>query len=127
MIRCCNSFFKGFFRYVLNSNSFYRRIEYGICPICGIEVFRDYKQYPDGFEIWKDFRGEKAKTKYNRWKAILNNTKYGSYSNQNYYFGDYKKVNRKNLSPVYIQLKKNFNNQSEIIGEVKTKIYYGKN
>lgn len=125
MLHCCRSYFKGHFCYVLNNNNnFYRRIEYGICPKCGKEVFRDYKQYADGSDSLKELKGKNAKIQYNRWRSILNRTKQGSWQNQNYCFGDCKIVRKKKKPPIFIQLKRNFNNEYEILGEVETKIYF---
>lgn len=128
MISCCNSEFKGFFIYTLsNSKLFCRRLEYGICPICGNEKFRDIKYYSNGIERIKELNGISATITYKRWLSLLNNTKQGSYINQSFYYGDFKKIKRHDNmgNPIYVQLRKNFNGQAEVLGEVITR--YGKN
>lgn len=126
MLTCCNSDFKGFFIYTLaNTPLFCRKIEYGICPICGVERFRDIKYYNNGFEKVKELTGKNAVITYKRWLSLLNNTKQGSYANQSFFYGDFKKTNKIDYmgNPIYTQLRKNFNGQAEVIGEVTT--HYG--
>ena len=125
MLGCCNSLFKESFSYVLLSTKyFYRKIEYGICPQCGCLKFKDFQITNTGEEKVTYSTGKHASQKMEYWRKKLNNTKYGSKSNQNVYYGDFKKTNRldENNIPIYQQLRKNFNGQSEVIGEVQTKV-----
>jgi hypothetical protein len=126
MLFCCNAHFVGSFSYVLfNTKYNYRRVEFGICPCCGAFKFRDYKQDFTGKEIIKDLTGKEAQTKLNQWRKKINSYKQGTKSKQNIYYGDFRKTNRKdkNGNPIYLQLRKNFNNEAEIIGEIKTVNY----
>lgn len=126
MLTCCNQYFYGTYAKIVADNSFYyRRIEYGICPHCGCVIFIDYIQRFDGEEIIKQYQGERAVCKIKKWQQSLINNFIGTKGNQNVYYGDFKRTNRKdeNGNPIYYQLRKNFNNQSEIIGEIKTVVY----
>lgn len=126
MLVCCNQFFYGHFAKIIADNSFYfRRIEFGICPHCGVSKFIDYIQDCQGNETIKEFSGEKAINRFHKWEKMFLSPNLGSKGNQNVYYGDFQKTKRKdeNGIPIYYQLRKNFNNQSEIIGEIKTHIY----
>ena len=126
MLFCCNAHFVSSFSYVLfNTKYSYRRIEFGICPFCGVFKFRDYKQDFTGKEIIKDLTGKESQTKLNQWRKKINSYKQGTKSKQNTYYGDFRKTNRKdkNGNPIYLQLRRNFNNEAEIIGEIKTVNY----
>lgn len=126
MLTCCNQYFYGYFTKIIANNSFYyRRIEFGICPHCGATKFIDYVQDCHGNEIIKELTGTKAINQFKKWEKAFTSTKLGSKENQNVYYGDFQKTRRKdeNGTPIYYQLRKNFNNQSEIIGEIKTHIY----
>lgn len=127
MLSCCNTLFKGSFSYIfLNSEYTYKSIQFGICPHCGALKFREYRQDYNGKEYVKDLTGKEAQTKLNQWKRRLNFQHQGTKGNQNIFYGDFKKSSRKdrNNNPIYLQLRKNFNNQTEIIGEIETKISY---
>lgn len=126
LITCCNTRFRGYFSYVLKNNeNFYRRISYGICPICNTAKFTDYKWFSDGNIIIKEFKGKKAKNRFERWKTILSNIKQGTQFNQSFHYGDCKFGGKKDKNgiPIYKQLRRDFNNNYEIIGDVLTKIY----
>ncbi len=126
MLTCCNHCFMGSFVKKIADNPFYyRRVEFGICPHCGTIKFRDYRQETNGEEIIKDFSGLKAVNQLEKWRKFFTKTLLGSKGNQNVYYGDFKRTNRKDKNglPIYYQLRKNFNGQSEIIGEIKTVIY----
>ena len=125
MIECCNVLQKPSFSYVLYSGqNYYRRLEFGICHNCGCLKFKDYIINYDGSEKVKQYTGKHAAQKLEMWRKKIRNTKYGTKSNQNVYYGDFKKTNRmdENNLPIYQQLRKNFNGQSEVIGEVQTKV-----
>lgn len=128
MLECCNHYYNGSFSYVVfSSKYYYRRVEYGVCPNpnCGIAKFKDFKILYDGTELCKIYTGKKAYEKYIYWKNYLENVKNGSKGNQNVYYGDFKKTNEKdkNGNTIYLQLRKNFNNQSEVIGKILTTVY----
>lgn len=78
----------------------------------------------NGQETIKQFTGKHAAQKLEQWRKRIRNTRYGSKSNQNVYYGDFRKTNRKddNGLPIYQQLRKNFNGQTELIGDVITKV-----
>lgn len=125
MLFCCNAHFRSNYFCVLENNNFsFRKIEFGVCPVCGAFKFRDYKQI-NGQELIKDLSGVKAQTQLNKWRKYFTKTKEGTKTKQNIYYGDFRKTRKKDEfgHKIYLQLRKNFNNQAEIIGEVKTKIY----
>ena len=126
MLDCCNINYNGSFSYVLfSSKDYYRRIEFGICPVCGCAKFSDCQYFFDGTDKVRRLKGKNAFNKYEFWRKKLLNTKHGFRSNQNVYYGDFKKTPRKdeNGQPIYLQLRKNFNDQTEVIGEIRTKVY----
>ena len=68
-----------------------------------------------------------GKEAYNTLEKILNKLKeekQGTKSNQNFYYGDYKITNKKDSqgNPIYLQLRRNFNNESTVLNEVETKV-----
>lgn len=127
MIECCRRYFVGSFSYVLfSSEYYYRHIEFGICsnPNCLKPKFKDFTISYDGKEHQKVYTGKKAFEKFEYWRKKLAKIRQGSKENQNVYYGDFQKTNRKddNGNCIYLQLRKNFNDQSEVIGEIKTKV-----
>ena len=124
MLNCCNYRFRGGYFYVLaNKKDFYRRIEFGICPQCGIYKFLDYKIIC-GKEKTRTLSGKFAEETFRKICKKLQNEKQGSKSDSNYYYGDFKIIkDKKTKKLTYLQLRKNFNNDTEILGEVETKIY----
>lgn len=126
MIGCCNTLFHASFSYVLfSSENNYRKVAFGICPKCGCLKFKDYRYFYDGTDVVKYYTGKIALQKLNYWRRKISMTKYGTRGNQNVYYGDFKKTNRldENGNIIYLQLRKNFNDQSEVIGEIKTDIF----
>lgn len=122
MLECCNIHFTGSFSYILISNTTnYHKIEFGRCPQCNQMIFKDFNICLHSENI-KIYKGQKADNKYKHWKMKLANQKTGSYSNQNVYYGDFRRTRRVDNygNPIYLQLKKNFNGQSEILGEIVT-------
>ncbi len=126
MLVCCNRGFRGIFRRVLAMRTdFYRRVEFGICPVCGSYKYIDYREFYNGQESVKELSGKEAEHAYEKIEEKLKYEKYGSKSNQNFCFGDFRKTTRqdKNGNPVYLQLKKNFNNEEQVLGVVETRVY----
>lgn len=128
MLLCCGRQFYAAEKIVLpKKDKLYRCLEYGHCPHCGGRVSRFIEQ-DKNYEIFvKDRRGIKAFNAYQkalkqRKDFLEQNGLTGSKSAENYYYGDFKKTNRvdENNLPVYVQLRKNFNNKSEELGEVVT-------
>ena len=125
MLNCCNRFFSGLVRRVLSMRTdFYHRIEFGICPNCGRYRFLDYRRLTCGKERIKSLAGKEALHAYEKILEKLKHQKHGSKSNQNYHFGTFKKTKRldKFGNPVYLQIRRNFNNEDEILGEVETNV-----
>lgn len=124
MLFCCNNLFTGSISKVIkNNNIFYRRIEFGTCPVCGVAKYRDIKfSVLTKKEKYKVLSGTKAEKKIKELLDKKNNERYGSKSNQNFYYGDFKKTNEKDINgyPIYLQLRKNLNGQSEVIGKIET-------
>ncbi len=126
MLICCNRLFQGGFHYVVsNTADFYRRLEFGICPNCGVYKFRDYRIIKDVVRD-KILSGKEAESAFEKFSQRLKDLKHGIKTNQNYHYGDFKATARKdeNGNPIYLQLRKNFNGDAEILGEIKTKVSY---
>lgn len=127
MLFCCNKHYTGSFsRVLVNNSALYRRVEFGTCPNCNVIKYREYIQFENGLEKVKDLSGDKAMNAYNKMCSRLKNTVQGSKTNQNVYYGDFKKTRRKdaNGNPIYLQVRKNFNNQTEILNQIKTAYYF---
>jgi hypothetical protein len=125
LLGCCNALYNASFSYVLfSSKDSYRRLEFGICPQCGCLKFKDFNIDYNGVETIHQSTGKHALQKLEQWRKRIRNTRYGSKSNQNVYYGDFKKTSKTddNGLPIYQQLRKNFNGQSEVIGEIETKL-----
>ena len=125
MLECCNRRFGGgFLRVLENSRDFYRKVEYGICPSCGCKKFRELRQVMGGSVRERLLSGREAELRYEKVLKNLSEIKHGNFANQNFYYGDFKKTRRKDElgNPIYIQLRKNFNNDVEVLGEIKTKV-----
>ena len=105
MLFCCNNHFAGnFSRILFNSELNYRRI--------------------DGKEKVNELSGKAANDRMAFWRKRLKSSKQGSWTKQNIYYGDFRKTRKKDEfgNPIYLQLRRNFNNEAEIIGEVRTRI-----
>ncbi len=131
MLSCCGRQFYAAEKIVLpKKTKLYRCLEYGHCPNCGTRVSRLIEQERD-YEIFvKEKRGIKALRAFE--KAVKQRKRYiesvgkGTKTQENYYYGAFKKTARfdSNNQPIYVQLRKNFNNKSEVLGDVVT--YYSK-
>ena len=126
MLVCCGLQFFAAEKIILpQKNMLYRCLEYGFCPKCGVRVARLVEQN-HSYEIFvKNFHGIKALRAFEKamkYKNKIQSCKYASKVSENYYFGDFRKTRRKdsNNQPIYLQLKRNFNNKTEILGEVVT-------
>jgi hypothetical protein len=99
-------------------------LEFGICPQCGCLKFKDFIIDYNGIETVHQSTGKHALQKLELWRKRINNTKYGTKSNQNVYYGDFRKTSRidENGLPIYQQLRKNFNGQSEVLNDIKTNL-----
>jgi hypothetical protein len=78
-----------------------------------------------GKERRKFLSGKDAELAFEKVIRSLRSEKCGTKTNQNFYFGDYKVTKKKdaNGNPVYLQLRRNFNDEAEILGEVNTVVY----
>lgn len=125
MLSCCNSSFQGRFFYIISLKP-YRTIEYGVCPICGVEKFKDYKQYINGTEKVKEFKGLAATDEYNKWLNLIRFIKRDLFYGGDICYGAGTRSQKKDSAgnPIYRQKRKNFYDQQEDIGEVKTLILY---
>lgn len=130
MLVCCGLQFFATEKIILpQKDLLYRCLEYGFCPKCGTKTARLVEQNYSYEVFIKEFHGIKALRAFE--KALKQKEKsqiifQGSKSNENYFYGDFKKTRKKdsNNQPVYLQIRKNFNNKSQILGEVVT--YYSK-
>lgn len=81
MIICCNESINTSFSYLVeNNNNRYRRIEYGVCPVCGRNILKDYK-LTDTIQTVKHYTGKRALAKYAYWEHKLRSKKRGNKNN----------------------------------------------
>lgn len=126
MLSCCNTHFAGSFsRIIVNNSTNYHRIEYGVCPICNVAKFREYKQFHDGTDSLKDYTGVIAEAKFRAFIKRLEDMPCGNWTNQNVWYGDFSRTNRKDANGnwIYLQLRKNFNGQKEVLNEIYTNCF----
>jgi len=131
MLLCCGRQFFAAEKVILpKKDKLYRCLEFGFCPNCGTRVSRFIEQDKNYEVTIKERRGIKALRAYE--KAVLQHNRFfgqssktGSKAAENFYFGDFRRTKRldENNQPIYLQLKKNFNNKTEILGEVATYYY----
>lgn len=128
MLTCCGKQFFAAEKIVLpKKDKIYRCLEYGHCPNCGTRVSRLVEQ-DKNYEITvKERHGIKALRAYEKAVALRNrfleqNGIHGSKTAENYFFGDFRKTKRKDEHNqfIYVQLRKNFNNKTEELGDVVT-------
>ncbi len=129
LLSCCGKQFYAAEKVVLpKQDKLYRCLEFGYCPNCGSRVSRFIEQDTD-YEIYvREKRGIQALRAYEKAKCQrkrhLSAVGVGTKTGENYYFGVFKKTRRLDChnQPVYIQVRKNFNNKTEVLGDVIT--YY---
>ena len=104
----------------------YKKIEYRICPHCKTPIYQEtIKRFDNTETTPKPLKGEKAVKAFKR--ALLNRlvffekVPFGTKTNANWYYGDFQKTRRKDEkeNPVYLQLKRNFCGEKEIMGVAK--------
>lgn len=95
-----------------------KKIEFRRCPQCGTPLYKETVITFKNAKITKDeIRGERAvklfqRAYFNR-LVFLEKLAMGSKANQNWFFGDFEKTNKKDEKGNFLfrQLKRNFNNQ----------------
>ena len=115
-------------RLIFNSNrGVYKRVEFGLCQDCGTAHLHLFVINSKGKIKSKFFKGKTALKEFKRYEHLKNNCKQGTKTNQNVYYGDFRKTRKKdkNGHPVYLQLRKNFNGDYEILNEIQTVIHNG--
>lgn len=128
MLSCCGQHFYAAEKIVLpKKDKLYRCLEYGHCPNCGIRVSRLIEQSVNYEVTVKERRGVKALRAYEKaqiqHERNMESVKNGTWNGENYYFGAYRKTSRfdSHNQPIYVQLRKNFNNKTELLGDVVTR------
>lgn len=100
-------------------------LEFAYCGINKTPVARIFHKTKTMFKT-SCFIGERAKTEKERFIRRIehkkNNTKQGTFSNQNVFYGDFLKTRKKDSkgNPIYEQTRKNFNGQYEILNTIHT-------
>ena len=105
----------------------YKRVEFGLCQDCGTAHLHLFVINSKGKIKSKFFKGKTALKEFKRYENLKNNCRQGTKTNQNVYYGDFRKTRKKdkNGHPVYLQLRKNFNGDYEILNEIQTVIHNG--
>lgn len=127
MLYCCNRAFQPLYNfYAYQEGAIYKKVEFHHCPNCKQAVYREKVLRYDNALIYNTFSGQKAekmfKRAYSNRLTFFEKLKQGSRQNQNWYYGDFKRTNKKdkNGNIVELQIKKNFNNETVgILGEAK--------
>ena len=102
-------------------------IEFAYCGDNKIPVARIFHKTKSFFKTLT-FTGKRAQIEKERFLKRVeykkNNITHGTYSNQNVYYGDFKKTRKKDKNglPIYLMQRKNFNNQSETLYTIQTKL-----
>lgn len=125
MLYCCAKAFQPLYNfYAYEEGAIYKKIEFHRCKNCDQAVYREKILRYDNTLIYNTFKGLKAekmfKRAYSNRLTFFEKLKQGSRQNQNWYYGDFKKTNKKdkNGNIVELQVKKNFNNETvAILGE----------
>lgn len=127
MLFCCSKELKPFNVFnVACENCVYKKIEYRICPHCKTPIYQEtIKRFDNTETTPKPLKGEKAVKAFKR--ALLSRlvffekVPFGTKTNANWYYGDFQKTRRKDEkeNPVYLQLKRNFCGEKEIMGVAK--------
>ena len=115
MLNCCNRNFKPEFSYIaINADNHYLRYDFGICPVCEVPRFVVYESIWNEerqIEKTREYINADAINRLKKFKAKLNNTKYGSNQNEHFYFGEFSKKN----DTEYNVYRTNFNGKKELI------------
>ena len=119
---CCGEHLK-VTRLVFRNNGYYKRVDFGFCQGCGTAHTLIYTMYKDGRDKEIHLTGSVALKEFKKYQKIKNNIRQGSKSNQNVYYGDFRKTRKKDKSgaPVYLQLRKNFNGDYTVMNVIITK------
>lgn len=127
MLFCCSRHFMPEKKIVLPpENKLYRCLEFGYCPHCKIAVSRLIEQTKDyNTLVTQKTRGRALRALERALVErihFVEKIRYGTKSNEHYYFGDYRRTRRRDTrnNTIYEQLKRNFNGKTEILGEVTT-------
>ena len=86
MLNCCNCDFRSCYCHVVaNKENFYRRIEFGICPKCGVYKFLDFRLIK-GEKKRKKLTGKAAERAYEKSLERIEERNSYSKSKQNFYY-----------------------------------------
>ncbi len=109
-------------RLVFHNHGYYKRVDFGICQGCGTVHTLIYTMYKDGHDKEIHLTGAIAIKEFKKYEKLKNCSKQGTKTNQNVYYGDFLKTRKKdkNGNTVYLQLRKNFNGQYEILNTIQT-------
>lgn len=103
-------------------NGYSKTVKFAICQECGTVHTVIYTRYKDGHDKEIHLTGAIAIKEFNKYKKIKNNIRQGTKSNQNVYYGDFRRTRKKDKkgNPVYLQLCKNFNGDYTVLNEIYT-------
>ena len=95
----------------------YIYLAYYECPICSNRWFEVLRQNEDGSDKIKYYFDKTAEMQYKKWQKRINTPRYGTQTNQSFYYGTFQK--HKNIWKTF---RTNFNNEKELISKQKTLI-----
>ena len=129
MLNCCNRAFKASYKfYVAPDTKEYkmRQVLFSLCPHCNNAVYKEILTDYNGAYIHKQqLRGAKALEAYQKAcfsrLVFFEKVPFGTKTNANWYYGDFQKTRRKDEkeNPVYLQFKRSFCGEKEIMGVAK--------
>ncbi|HIU85483.1 TPA: hypothetical protein IAD52_00755 [Candidatus Spyradomonas excrementavium] len=109
-------------RLVFNTNGYYKRVDFGFCQGCGTAHTFVYVISKGGRERERKFSGSTAIKEFKKYQRLKNNIRQGTRNNQNVCYGDFLKTRKVDANgfPVYLQIRRDFNNQYEVLNQVET-------
>ena len=122
-------------RLVFNTNGYYKRVDFGFCQGCGTAHTFVYVISKGGRERERKFSGSTAIKEFKKYQRLKNNIRQGTRNNQNlsdkghlsneaaaYCICDFLKTRKVDANgfPVYLQIRRDFNNQYEVLNQVET-------
>ena len=128
MLNCCNRTFKASHKFYAVPAKDYkmRQVLFSLCPHCGNAVYKEILTDYNGAHIQRQqLRGAKALEAYQKARfsrlVFFEKVPFGTKTNANWYYGDFQKTLRKDErgNPVYLQLKRSFCGEKEIMGVAK--------
>lgn len=129
MLNCCGINFKASYKFYaapVNKKYKLRKILFSFCPHCNSAVYKEIlSDYEGNYTHKQQLRGAKALEAYQKAcfsrLVFLEKVPYAAKTSANWYYGDFLKTREKDEKgkPIYLQLRRSFCGDKEIVGEPK--------